>query len=494
MKGIVITNNSNASNFDEKFTFASSENLSGSVFINGTQFDRLKPNTIISVAYSTLRNILPQHNKTIINGLVITTTVSSNNSATDLQISLTFAKSNVSLKAPQCVFWNFDFPVNVGGWDAQGCSPKENGSNVICSCKHLTSFSILMSPNSTPLDIQEPLNYITYVGLSVSILSLVACILIEVIVWKSVTKHRVSYMRHICILNTAISLLIADVWFIVAAAMYADQKESVDVNACIAATFFIHLFYLCVFFWMFALGLMLFYRLVFILHDTSKTTQKAVAFCLGYGCPLVIAAITIGITQPQSKYRRDKFCWLNWKESKALLAFAIPALVIVVANSVIVVVVIVKILRPSIGDKPNKQERSSLLLISKGVGILTPLLGLTWGLGLAVVIKDTSMVFHVLFTLLNAFQGLFILVFGTLLDKKVQEVLLNKLSLSRWSSQQTKVNPLLLCSTLLVAFLFHCIPLRFCSHSHGVGGTHNFSSTDTSSSTQNISNAYSLLN
>ncbi|KAK4824073.1 hypothetical protein QYF61_010584 [Mycteria americana] len=35
-------------------------------------------------------------------------------------------------------------------------------------------------------------------------------------------------------------------------------------------------------------------------------------------------------------------------------------------------------------------------------------------------------------------QGLFILVFGTLWDKKIQEALLKRNSMSKWSSQQTK--------------------------------------------------------
>nr|XP_006120744.1 adhesion G protein-coupled receptor F5 [Pelodiscus sinensis]XP_006120745.1 adhesion G protein-coupled receptor F5 [Pelodiscus sinensis]XP_025039203.1 adhesion G protein-coupled receptor F5 [Pelodiscus sinensis]XP_025039204.1 adhesion G protein-coupled receptor F5 [Pelodiscus sinensis] len=493
LQGIVIPENSTL-DYNKTFTFSSSSNLSGNVLINSTKIQSLVPNTaIISVAFSTLRYILPMPNETdvVVNGLVMTTTVSQRH-LQGFQIAQTFAKGNTSLRDPQCVFWNFSLSDGAGGWDGTGCQSKDNGDNVICICDHLTSFSILMSPymeSTSPGDPLQPLDYITYIGLSISLASLVLCIVIECLVWKSVTKNRTSYMRHVCILNIAVCLLIADVWFIVAAALQ-DTKKPVNGNVCIAATFFIHLFYLCVFFWMLATGLMLFYRLVFILHDTSKTIQKTVTYSLGYGCPLIIAVITIAVTYPQDAYRRENACWLNWENSKALLAFVIPALTIVAVNSIIAVVVIVKILRPAIGEKPSKQERNSLNQVIKSIGILTPLLGLTWGFGLATVIKDSSIVFHILFTLLNAFQGLFILVFGTLWDKKVQEALLNAYSFTRWSTQQAKSTSL---DVSAPVFSMSSPFSGTLNNLFGKTGKYTVSSTDTCSSTEYTSNTYSLL-
>ncbi|XP_043366086.1 adhesion G protein-coupled receptor F5 isoform X2 [Dermochelys coriacea] len=495
LQGIIVTKNSTLE-YNKNFTFPNSANLSGNVLIRRNETENLKPNsTIITVAFSTLRYILPKPNKTdmVVNGLVMTTTTSNSTLPPDFQISLTFAKSNSSLEKPQCVFWNFSLSDDAGGWDDTGCHPKDEGDNILCTCSHLTSFSILMSLNleSTPPEIPlQPLDYITYIGLSISIASLMICILIESLVWKYVTKNRTSYMRHVCILNIAVSLLIADIWFIVAASLQ-DTKELVNGNVCIAATFFIHLFYLSVFFWMLALGLMIFYRLVFILHDTSKTIQKAVAFFLGYGCPLIISVITIAVTQPHDAYRRENACWLNWEKSKALLAFIVPALIIVAVNSIIAVVILVKILRPAIGEKPSKQERSSLIQAIKNVATLTPLLGLTWGFGLATLSKDSSIVFHILFTLLNAFQGLFILVFGTLRDKKVLEALLNKYSFARWSTQQTK-------STSLgdSAPVFSMIsPFSGALNNlFGKTGKYKISSTETTGSfSEPTSNTYSVL-
>ncbi|NXP76067.1 AGRF5 protein, partial [Ramphastos sulfuratus] len=486
LQGIVVTENSNT-NYDKNFI--SIENFTVNVLIHESEIQTLTQNsTIVSVMYSNLGHILPRNKSESVNGLLLSTTVSSNRSQ-KFDVNMTFAKKNMALKMPRCVFWNFTLNEHRGGWDTQGCTPTELEDYVICSCNHLTSFSILMSPDKSSHIILE--DYITYIGLAISILSLAACIIIESLVWKYVTNNTTSYMRHVCILNIAASLLIADIWFVVTASI-TDQNQQMSRSICFVATFFIHLFYLCVFFWMLSLGLILFYRLIFILHNTSKTAQKAVAFCLGYGCPFVIAVITIAVTLPKNNYTRKDVCWLNWKDSKALLAFVIPALIIVAMNLFITAVVIIKILRPTIGDRSNRQEKNSLFQIGKSVAILTPLLGLTWGFGLATVIKDSHRAFHILFSLLNALQGLFILVFGALWDKKIQEALLKRNSVSKWSSQQSKSTSLILVTPMLaMSYPFSRTFNNLC----GKTGKYRVSSSEPStSSSENTSKSYSLLN
>lgn len=493
MKSIVVKSDSRP--YDEKFVFSDSD-LWGNVAIDECQLGNLQPNSsLVTVAFPTLKAILAQdtQKENFASSLVMTTTVS-HNVIKPFKIIMTFKSNNPSGWVPQCVFWNFSHANNTGGWDTSGCYIQElSADSISCVCDHLTSFSILMSPDSPDPDslMKILLDIISYIGLCFSILSLAACLVVEGVVWISVTKNRTSYMRHICIVNIAASLLVADIWFIVADAIQ-DHYFPLNEVACVAATFFIHFFYLSVFFWMLTLGLMLFYRLVFILHDTSKSTQKALAFSLGYGCPLFISLITVGATQPQEVYTRKNACWLNWEDTKALLAFVIPALIIVAINMTITVVVITKILRPSIGDKPSKQEKNSLFQISKSIGVLTPLLGLTWGFGLATVFQGSNAVFHIVFTLLNAFQGLFILLFGCLWDQKVQEALLNKYSRSRWSSQHSKSTSV--GSSTPVFSMSSPISRRF-NNLFGKTGTYNVSSPETtSSSLENTSSAYSLLN
>ncbi|NWX38247.1 AGRF5 protein, partial [Notiomystis cincta] len=484
LQGTVVKENNNT-DYNKDF---STKNLTVNVLISETEVQTLTQNsTIVSVMYSKLGHILPRSRFEFVNGLLITTTLSSNRSQ-KFDVNMTFAKKDLSLTMPKCVFWNFTLNNHRGDWDTSGCKPTDLGDYVICSCNHLTSFSILMSPVGSDTVFED---YISYIGLAISIVSLVVCIIIESLVWKYVTNNTTSYMRHVCILNIATSLLIADVWFIVIASI-TDQKQQMSRDICIVATFFIHFFYLCVFFWMLSLGLILFYRLVFILHNTSKTAQKAVAFCLGYVCPFVIAVTTIAVTLPKNNYTRKGVCWLNWQDSKALLAFVIPALIIVATNLFIAAVVIIKILRPTIGDRSSGQERKSLFQIGKSVAILTPLLGLTWGLGLATIIKNSHQAFHILFSLFNALQGLFILVFGTLWDKKIQEALLKRNSSSKWSSQQSKSSSLILVTPMLaMSYPFSRTFNNLC----GKTGKYKVSSSEPStSSTENTSKAYSLLN
>ncbi|XP_065586521.1 adhesion G protein-coupled receptor F5 [Cyrtonyx montezumae] len=484
LQGMVVTEHSHA---DYNKDFSRLGNITANVLID--KIETLPPNsTIVSVAYSALGRILPVNETMYVNSLVISTALSCERNQ-NFHINMTFQKENLSLKMPQCVFWDFNLNSGRGGWDDHGCTLTAEEGNVTCSCSHLTPFSILMSSDKPAYDSAE--DYITHVGLAISILSLVVCIIIESLVWKTVTNNTTSYMRHVCILNTATSLLIANVWFIVTASIN-EQNMQRRRNLCIATTFFIHLFYLCGFFWMLSLGLILFYRLVFILHNTSKTSQKAVVFCLGYGCPFVFAVTTIAVTLPWNTYTRRDACWLNWNDSKALLAFVIPALAIVAMNLFITAVVIIKILRPNIGDRTNKQERKTLFQICKSLVILTPLLGLTWGFGLATIIKNSHQAFHILFALFNALQGLFILVFGTLWDNKIKEALLKRNSLSRWSSQQTKSTSLILVTPM---FSMNYPFSRTFNNLCGKTGKYTVSSSEPSSaSTENTSKSYSLLN
>nr|XP_033794300.1 adhesion G protein-coupled receptor F5 isoform X2 [Geotrypetes seraphini] len=430
LQGITVGNNT-GENYNKSFHFS---NSTGNVFIN---LARIQPDSrIMSIAYSTLKDILPKANNTnaFVNGLVMSTIVAyGGDSGQDVSISMTFSMSNPLLQAPKCVFWNFNLSSEQTRWDSTGCQPKMDGDNINCVCNHLTSFSILMSPSDDPEPFDDLLSIITYIGVGISLGSLVLCIIIEALVWKSVTKNRTSYMRHVCFVNIVVSLLIADIWFIIGAIPNIYKYS----DACIVITFFSHLFYLSLFFWMLTMALKLLYLLIYVFQDISKSTMMAIAFSLGYGCPLVISVITIAVTEPAKGYTKSANCWLNVYDTKAYLAFVVPALTIVAVNFIIFLITIIKILRPSIGDKPRKEEKSTLIQIAKTIAILTPLLGLTWGFGLGVTLNDGK-VLRAIFAALNSFQGFFIFVFITLWDRKVRDALMKKCRLSKWPSMQTK--------------------------------------------------------
>ncbi|XP_074093248.1 adhesion G-protein coupled receptor F2-like isoform X2 [Macrotis lagotis] len=402
--------------------------VTGMVRLSQEELQKLpSPSQVISIAFPTLGAILEANffENVTVNGLILSVVLPK-----ELQkVSLIFEKITKSRGGrTQCVGWHS----TENKWVEEVCEMAlDNMDQTLCSCqssKRFTSFSILMSPHVPESPV---LLYIMYIGLGISICSLIVCLIIEAMVWPQVTKTEISYLRHVCIVNIAATLLMADMGFIVAS-FFSNLVQ--HHNCCITLTFFIHFFYLSVFFWMFVMALLILYGIVIVFHTFSKSIVMISAFLVGYGCPLIIAVITIAATEPGQGYVQSLTCWLNWKNTKALLAFVVPALTIVVVNLITVGMVIIKTRRPSIGSL-IAQEMATIMRISKNVAILTPLLGLTWSFGIAIVTEKNSLVFHIIFSLLNAFQGFFILVFGTFLDQKIRDALKVRMSSVKWLSR-----------------------------------------------------------
>ncbi|XP_046496061.1 adhesion G protein-coupled receptor F4 isoform X1 [Equus quagga] len=426
-KGFHINHNTTQKSFNFSMSMSNStEGILGIIEIPKEELWNLPPNTsqAISIAFPTLGAILKEahsHNVSLprpVNGLVLSVILPERLK----QILLTFEKINKSRNArAQCVGWHS----RKRKWDESVCKTTLDVRNKVkCRCNYtnvVMSFSILMSPKSID---NKVLDYVTCIGLSISILSLILCLIIEATVWSRVVVTEISYMRHVCIVNIAVSLLIANVWFIIASNF---NKKPQDYNWCVAVTFLSHFFYLSLFFWMLFKALLIMYGILVIFRRMIKSRLMVIGFAIGYGCPLIIAVTTVAITMPRKAYVRPDACWLNWDNSKALLAFVIPALVIVAVNLVVVLVVAFNTQRPSIGSSKS-QDVAIIMRISKNVAILTPLLGLTWGFGIATLIEGTSLIFHIIFALLNAFQGFFILLFGTIMDHKIRDALRMRMS------------------------------------------------------------------
>ncbi|KAL7883919.1 hypothetical protein AOLI_G00066890 [Acnodon oligacanthus] len=397
--------------------------------------------TITSVAFFNLSFILPPRNNSVnetsgavVNGITVLVSVSKNDSIHNT--TLTFRKLNATNKLANadCVFWNFVLLDDIGGWDSSGCKRKSDLNGVItCECNHTTSFSVLMSPAGVD---SIPLSIITYVGVAVSMASLVLFLLVEAIFWKPITRGSSSpilYLRHVSLVNIAVSLLIANIWFIIGAAI-SESAPSVPINPCSAAAFFIHFFYLALFFWMLVSALLLLYSILVVFSRMSKSAMMTIAFCVGYGAPLIISVVTVASTAGGGTYITEEgACWLNWKESKAQLAFIIPALAIVFINFLVMVVVLYKMLRRRVGERSG-DEKNAMAVIARFVVVLTPVFGITWGFGLGLMISPESLVLHYLFAILNSLQGFFIAVLGTLFDKKLLKTVKQKLRIGSRSS------------------------------------------------------------
>ncbi|XP_067319290.1 adhesion G-protein coupled receptor F3 [Anolis sagrei] len=396
--------------------------------------------TITALAVKRMEGVLPHSH---LASLVMSNAIrSSNGSVTDVVVEMVFGhwnatdrEENGEERAAECVFWNHSLVGGVGSWSTQGCQTS-SGTEVAtnCTCRHLTSFSVLMSagpvPNSAALTI------LSTVGLCASVVALMATILIYYLVWTSVVKNKVSYFRYTTLANLAFSLLLASLCFLAASRLSASHESQL----CVAAAFFCHFFYLATFFWMLVQALMLFHQLVFVFHRLSMNTVVPAMLVLGYLCPLAIAATTVAATFPSRSYLQEGLCWLSAR-SKALYAFSVPVLAIVSVNLAVLVVVLLKLMRPSVSEASPGEERRALVGLFKALLVLTPIFGLTWGLGVITMTGQASPATHYAFTLLNAFQGVFILIFGCLMDRKVRGALAQRFCKpppSKTSTMQSK--------------------------------------------------------
>ncbi|XP_040478918.1 adhesion G-protein coupled receptor F3 isoform X2 [Ursus maritimus] len=322
---------------------------------------------------------------------------------------------------PHCVFWDHDLFQGKGGWSDEGCQVQTAHASPTtqCICRHLTAFSILMSRNTVP---ENPtLELLSQVGLGASILALLVCLGVYRLVWRVVVQNKVAYLRHMALLNVVLCLLAADTCFLGAPLLPPGPRSPL----CLAAAFLCHFFYLATFFWMLAQALMLAHQLLFVFRQLSKCRVLSLMVVLGYMCPMGFAGAALGLYLPRGQYLGEEACWLN-RKGGVLYTFVGPVLAIVGMNGLVLAMAVLKLLRPSLSEGPQVEKRHALLGVIKALLILTPIFGLTWGLGLATLLEEVSVIPHYIFTILNTTQGVFILLFGCLMDKKIREALLER--------------------------------------------------------------------
>ncbi|NP_001139444.1 adhesion G-protein coupled receptor G5 isoform X2 [Mus musculus] len=81
-----------------------------------------------------------------------------------------------------CVFWKEGASKSSwGAWSPEGCYTEQpSATQVLCHCNHLTYFAVLMqlSGDPVPAELQVPLEYISFVGCSISIVASLLTILL----------------------------------------------------------------------------------------------------------------------------------------------------------------------------------------------------------------------------------------------------------------------------------------------------------------------------
>lgn len=358
--------------------------------------------SVITTGFQALHNYLPCPDNVIPNSIVVST-IAGNNSLHSVEITIDFdllspRPRNVRM---QCVAWD-DI---TRSWSTEGCTWQGASNPGLCVCTHLSSFAILMSAQPTELPWSSE---ITYVGLGVSVVSLLICLMIEISVWSTVVKTNTLYLRHTAHFNISLCLLIADSCFL------ASSIITLPAIWCQIFVVLKHFCYLAMFFWMLCLSITLLHQAVYLFHNVSKTSYLRFSLVLGYACPFLIVFITfiINDTGAEGSYYSSDGCWLVYKGlfQGSIFTFIIPVGIIVFINVFCMLVVIMKLLdHPKITDKSCDKEKNAAKTVMRTIILLTPIFGVTWLLGFVVMILDLTsgtvvFVVNYAFILLNAFQ------------------------------------------------------------------------------------------
>ncbi|KAM9421062.1 adhesion G-protein coupled receptor F3 [Salvelinus alpinus] len=352
--------------------------------------------------------------------VVSATLQNSNDSIIDIKLDFPINQSMAQDSNILCVFWN----TTLNEWSEEGCKWKKSVNNrSYCECTHLTSFSVLMSKFPVTLLF---LDEITYVGLGVSICSLLIFLIIEALVWSAVVKSNLSHFRHTALVNISLCLLLADCSFL--AACISSIKTS---TWCLILTVTRQFFFLAMFCWMLCLSIMLLHQLIFIFHPLRKRVYLLLSPILGYICPtLIVSATYVYYKYTGKPYHDTETCWLTYEGllKGSIHAFILPVWTIVLMNLFSMGVVIMTLLKSTVSDGSKADEKEAAKSIMKVMVFLTPVFGVTWVLGFCVYLIDIKapmgVLMHYAFTIINSFQGLFILLTGCFAEKRVRDEVL----------------------------------------------------------------------
>ncbi|XP_059081671.1 adhesion G protein-coupled receptor L2-like isoform X2 [Tigriopus californicus] len=337
-----------------------------------------------------------------------------------LEVNLTFSYNfqgdKYNLSKPMCGYWN------GSGWSEDGCELVESGSQFsVCYCNHLTNFGVILDINGN-LEGQLILNYvltwITIVGCSASIISLVICIVVFLTV-PGLRGERTTIHLNLCF-----CLLFAEILLLSG----LDATSNPGVCGTIAG--FLHFLFLAAFAWMFVEGVHVYFMLVKVF--TLEKSPVWIYYLVGYGTPAIIVILSVIIVEATGShgYGTDKNCWLDHRNG-LIWAFAGPVIVILVANTAMFVKAMLiayrslssrSTLAPAVaanGGGISKLNRKNLTL-AKGSFSLLCILGLTWICGFFYFANGAEWL-SVVFALLNSFQGVFILIFHVILNDKARK-------------------------------------------------------------------------
>ncbi|KFV60314.1 putative G-protein coupled receptor 128 [Gavia stellata] len=375
-------------------------------------------------------------------------------SGVEIAFSPKYNTSELQLRDHACVFWDY----TVNDWSTAGCA-KGRDELLRCRCNHTTNFAVLMA-FQIKYKYAKPLEYISYIGVGLSMAGLVITILFQIFTRKT-RKFSVTWM----LVSLCFSMLIFNTIFISGIENQNARNHSSDTTAyyqqhppydttsntllrsdmvdppadswCTAMAVLLHYFLLATFMWT-ALNSAHLYLLLLRAMKPLPEHFLVTASVIGWGIPAVVVAITLGATYREGKalhYRQEEFCWLaaldqkqNFSVQKPMLwSFLLPVALILLFNIIIFIKISVSVIWKK-NKNLTRNKKDSFMKKVIGTVAIVVVLGITWTIGYLRLIsqEEKSLVFSYLFCILNATQGLQICILYTfrspVFKKKVSEV------------------------------------------------------------------------
>ncbi|XP_035268207.1 adhesion G protein-coupled receptor L4 [Anguilla anguilla] len=305
----------------------------------------------------------------------------------------------------KCAFWEYSVARMTGHWATEGCERLYvNSSHTTCSCNHLTHFAILMSSGRENLLAHNNiLTRITQLGMIISIICLSMCIF-TFWFFSEIQSTRTTIHKNLCC-----SLFMAEFIFLVGINMSSNKLF------CSIVAGLLHYFFLAAFAWMCIEGIHLYLIVVGVIYNKGFLHRNFYIF--GYGSPAVVVAISA--TLGYKYYGTNKECWLS-TENNFIWSFIGPACLIILVNLLAFGVIIYKVYRHTAVKKPEISHYENIRSCARGALALLFVLGATWTFGILHILNGTTLTAY-LFTIANAFQGMFIFIFLCVLSRKIQE-------------------------------------------------------------------------
>ena len=333
-------------------------------------------------------------------------------------ILLRFLTPDNNNQEAKCVFLDLQNSIFVSeGLDLNS----SEGNPTVCESNHLTSFGVLIRERDQEIGRREEqaLSFISYILLSSSLIALILSILIFIVIHKEFFQIEMNRIYF----NYALSLALAILTFI-----FGIQLTSIHPIACSLSVFLLHYFWLAVFSWSLCVSI----EIIYLLWITSLNRKNLFWFLLplGWGLPVPIVVISIGVRHDSYRHSTAAFCFLSYSNG-LIWSFIGPILVLLCLNLIALIMACIKIV--VIAKNGDKRRNVSNWEVAKqsviNSSFLFPVLGAPWILlpiSLLVNSFASTTVFEWIFIILNSPSGILFFVLFTLRHDIVRERLFRR--------------------------------------------------------------------